>query len=248
MKKIISKNAFLRFPLIGNNSLSLKKRVIQSVSGNFINFAKNDKTLTALNDINLTLTSSDRVGVIGLNGSGKSSLLRLLSGIYHPTSGTVSINGKVTSLIDPSIGVDEFATGLENIQLRYLLLGLDKKGLKKFIQSVDKLSGLGIYLDRPIHTYSSGMKMRLFFAMSIAIKPDILIIDEWLSVTDRTFQLKAEKLMRDFVKNTNLLILASHDLSLIESLCSKTIYLKKGNIVFFGETRKAVTKYLNDIG
>ncbi len=149
--------------------------------------------IKSLSNINLEIANNERVGLLGHNGAGKSTLLRVLGGVYTPSSGYAEINGKVGSLIDISLGIDSEATGLENIFLRGALLGISKKKIEQELENIIEFSELGDFINMPVRTYSTGMHMRLAFAVSTMITPDILLMDEWLSVGDQGFQDKAEK-------------------------------------------------------
>jgi lipopolysaccharide transport system ATP-binding protein len=179
----------------------------------------------ALKNITLALKDGDRFGVMGPNGSGKSTLLRTLAGVYLPTSGTIEVKGRVASLIDISLGMDGEATGYENIRMRGIMMGLSLKQIRTMEDEIADFSGLGDFLNMPIRTYSTGMHMRLGFAVSTAIEADIILMDEWLSVGDSEFILKAEKRLENFIKRSSILVIASHSNDLIEKITNKTIRL-----------------------
>ena len=188
----------------------------------------------SLNNINLEIKDGERIGLLGPNGAGKSTLLRVLGGAYIPTGGEASIEGKVGSLIDVSLGIDTESTGIENIYLRAALLQIPKKIVDDQLDSIISFTELGEFINMPVRTYSSGMHMRLAFAVSTMIRPEILLMDEWLSVGDLNFQKKAEKRLNDLIKRSSILVIASHSRQLIEKCCSRAILLENGQIKLDG--------------
>ncbi len=225
-------NVTVTFNLISAEHRSLKKKLLlgKSKFKNIINSNSEGMIkVEALKEINLSINDGDRIGVMGPNGAGKSTFLRVASQIYAPTTGEVEVDGSVLPLINPSIALDPFSSGIENIKSRAILMGVKKEQINDFVNSVSDISELGDYLYLPFHTYSSGMQMRMAFAISMATKPDILVMDEWLSVADEEFQEKSTKLLNEKINQSKILILASHDKELINSICNKFIYLENGN-------------------
>jgi lipopolysaccharide transport system ATP-binding protein len=163
---------------------------------------------------------------MGPNGAGKSTLLRTLAGVYLPTSGTIEVKGRVASLIDLSLGMDVEATGYENIRMRGIMMGLSLKQIRSMEEEIADFSGLGDFLHLPIRTYSTGMHMRLGFAVSTAINADIILMDEWLSVGDSDFLIKAEKRLHDYIQKSSILVIASHSEDLISKLTNQTLRLE----------------------
>ena len=231
MARISLKNLDVHFPVYGVHAGSLKKRLVSKFTGGQLVADTGMTIVQALNQISLELRDGDRLGLIGHNGAGKTTLLRTLSGIYQPTSGSLYREGVTASLIDPTLGVENDATGLENIMLRGLVMGLSYQEIEDLTPEISEFSGLGDYLNMPIRTYSTGMLMRLAFSISTSVKADILLMDEWLSVGDSTFSAQAEKRMRDRADQTGILVLASHSEELIERECNKVIRLEHGHIV-----------------
>ncbi|WP_223260056.1 ABC transporter ATP-binding protein [Candidatus Methylopumilus universalis] len=182
-------------------------------------------SVMALNNITLQLKDGDRLGVMGPNGAGKSTLLRTLAGVYLPTSGTIEVKGRVASLIDISLGMDVEASGFENIRMRGIMMGLSLRQIRSMEDEIADFSGLGDFLHMPIRTYSTGMHMRLGFAVSTAVAADIILMDEWLSVGDSEFILKAEKRLEDFIGRSSILVIASHSEDLIKKTTNKIINL-----------------------
>jgi len=231
MTSISLKNVSVSFPIYGAGSVSLKKTLAASVTGGRFGKETGVNVVEALSSINLELKSGDRLGLLGHNGAGKSTLLRALAGVYEPSAGEFVRQGTVASLIDPSLGIESDATGIENIMLRGLVMGMSKKQVDELTPGICEFSGLGEYVNMPVRTYSTGMMMRLAFSISTSIEADILLMDEWLSVGDAEFTEKAEKRMRDVVSKSGILVLASHSMDLIQKECNKLIRLEHGRIV-----------------
>ncbi|RYF46395.1 MAG: ABC transporter ATP-binding protein, partial [Comamonadaceae bacterium] len=225
------KDVSVNFPIYGAGANSFKKTLAASVTGGRFGKETGVAVVQALSNINIELKSGDRLGLTGHNGAGKSTLLRTLAGIYEPSSGIFSREGSVASLIDPSLGIEPDATGLENIMLRGLVMGMSKKEVDLLTPDISEFSGLGNYLDMPVRTYSTGMMMRLAFSISTSVKADILLMDEWLSVGDAEFTEKAEKRMQDMVAGSGILILASHSPELIAKECNRVVRLEHGRLV-----------------
>ncbi len=204
---------------------------------------KHQVNVNALSDLSFSAIEGERIGIIGGNGAGKTTLLRLLGGVYFPTSGNVSIVGTVGSLIDISLGINPEANGWENIAIRARLLGIPKSELKKLSEEILGFTQLGDFLDLPVRTYSSGMNMRLAFAVATAIRPDILIMDEWLSVGDEEFQQKAEKRLIELVNSSKILFIASHNRHLLEKVCTRILWLEGGRLKADGEPKGILPAY-----
>jgi lipopolysaccharide transport system ATP-binding protein len=238
------RNVGVDFPVFNASALSLKNRVLSAVTGGAID-RKYDGTLIVkgLQNINLKIEAGERVGLIGHNGAGKTTLLRVLSGIYAPTEGEAIINGECVSLINISLGIDPEATGRENIKLRSSMIGLTPKQAKMKIDEIIAFSGLGDFIDLPFRTYSSGMQLRLAFAVSTSIRPQILILDEWLSTGDEEFSQKAEKRMAEVVNATDILVLASHDRKLLLDTCERVIWMEHGQIAVDSSAQEVCARY-----
>ena len=185
----------------------------------------NQVAVTALHNLSLKLQPGDRLGVMGPNGAGKSTLLRVIAGIYEPTQGSVEVRGRIASLINISLGMELEASGYENIRMRGVMMGLSLKQIKSLEEEIADFTELGPYLNMPIRSYSTGMHMRLGFAVSTAVPADILLMDEWLSVGDEAFKIKAEKRLGEYVKKSSILVIASHSKETIEKLSNKTLNL-----------------------
>ncbi len=229
-------NLNLDYQIYNTSSQSFKKKFLITALGGLISEGKYEKSVSvkALKNISIKIYDNDRVGIVGPNGSGKTSLLRVLSGIYHPSNGMIDIKHKVTSLIDLNLGIDPEATGRENIKIRSAILGLKVNEIEDIIESIIEFSDLGNFIDLPYRVYSAGMQLRLAFAVSTTIKPDILIMDEWLSAGDVEFQKKANIRLNSIINHSKALILASHSAELIMNNCNRIIALDHGQIVFDG--------------
>lgn len=231
MTSLSLKNVSLGFPIYGASATSFKKTLAASVTGGRVGKETGVTVVQALSDINLELKAGDRLGILGHNGAGKSTLLRLLAGVYEPTSGEFTRIGSVASLIDPSMGIERDASGVENIMLRGLSMGLKRRQIEAMTPEICEFSGLGEYVNMPVRTYSTGMVMRLAFAICTSMTADILLMDEWLSVGDADFQAKAEQRMTEMVAKSGILVLASHSPQLLLKECNRFIRLEHGRIV-----------------
>lgn len=189
-----------------------------------------NETFWALKDINLTIKKGERVGIIGPNGSGKTTLLKIVAGITTPTSGHISTAGRVVSLIDLTAGFHPDLSGYQNIFLNAMLLGLSKKEVQKKLTTIIAFADIRQFIDAPLFTYSSGMALRLGFAIAIYTNPDILILDEGFAVGDMNFQKKAQKKIRELFHQGKTILLAAHWLTFIRDNCSRVIILSNGTI------------------
>lgn len=228
---IAADNLTVQFPIYNARHRSLKKAVLRAATGGHIGADDHGRVcVRALDRISFTLKEGDRLGLVGQNGSGKTTLLRVIAGVYEPIEGSISVHGRVASLLDISMGLEPEATGYDNIVLRGVMMGVRPGDIKKKMDDIAEFSELGQYLAMPLRTYSSGMVMRLAFSVSTNIEPDILIMDEWLSVGDAAFVEKAEKRLQALVDRTPILVLASHSPELIKKLCNRQIKLENGRV------------------
>ncbi|MBC8750392.1 MULTISPECIES: ABC transporter ATP-binding protein [Paraburkholderia] len=229
---IVARNISVEFPIYENSHRSLKKAVLNLTTGGRIGQdAGRHAIVRAIDDLSFTFGEGERIGLIGHNGSGKTTLLRTLSGVYAPVRGELKVQGKIASLLDVSMGLDPDATGFENIYLRGILDGLKPARIRSKIDEIADFSELGDYLNLPVRTYSSGMMLRLAFAISTSVEADILIMDEWLSVGDAEFSVKAAERLEGLVGKAALLVVASHDPSLVARVCNRKISMEHGKMV-----------------
>jgi lipopolysaccharide transport system ATP-binding protein len=202
------------------------------LSGVWVEFPIREKwahgTHAALRDINLVLKKGDRLGITGSNGSGKTTLLRLINGIYPPTRGTATVQGAVGSMLDIYLGITGKLSGRDNIIYRSQILGRSRSSALETVEDACDFGGLGDFIDQPVETYSSGMKMRLAFSIATATPAQIFVMDEWLSVGDESFQAKAQARLDDLVHKAEILVLASHNKKLLRSACNRFLKMEKG--------------------
>jgi lipopolysaccharide transport system ATP-binding protein len=232
MASISLKKVGVEFPLYGTPNRSLKKSLLSLGTGGRIAASSRHLTvIRALDEVSLTVEPGTRLGLLGHNGSGKSTLLKVLAGVYQPSHGDCSVTGRVASLLDVALGMDDEATGYENILLRGVYLGVHPRSMRQHVEQIEEESGLGDYLHLPIRTYSSGMRMRLGFAISTSVSADILLMDEWLSVGDAAFKERAKQKLDDVIAKARILVLASHESELIHRVCNRVITLEHGRIV-----------------
>ncbi len=236
------KGVSLEFENHHDRTNSLKEFVINFVSRRKY-VKKRMSTIPALKNIDFFVQEKERVGIIGLNGSGKSSLLKVVSGILKPTGGLIEIDGSVSTLIEIGAGFDPEFTGRENIYLNGYMLGYTKRQLKLKEQEIIDFAELGNMIDMPVKYYSSGMSVRLAFTIATSISPDIMVIDEMLSAGDAAFIAKAEKRINALIDKARALIVVSHDLNFISRICNRCLVMNKGNIVFDGTTGDALSHY-----
>lgn len=231
MTSLKLENVTVDFPIYNAKSRSLKNQVISFATGGTIGSnPEGHVVIRGLDSINLELGEGDRLGLVGHNGSGKTTLLRVMSGVYYPSGGRISIDGKCTSLINISLGIDAEATGRENIGIRGALLGFTKREMAEKQAEIEAFSELGNFLDMPVRTYSTGMQLRLAFSISTVIRPEILIMDEWLATGDEGFQAKANERLHELVNQTKILIIASHSKALLLKNCKRIVWLEHGRI------------------
>lgn len=197
----------------------------------------------SLNDINFELKKGETLGIIGSNGSGKSTLLRLISGIFPPDKGKIAVKGKIGSLIAVGAGFHPHLSGRENVYLNGTILGMTKKEIDSKFEEIVKFADIGDFLDAPLSTYSSGMRVRLGFAIAVFCQPDILLIDEILSVGDLSFRNKSLRKLNEVRQNSKGIIFVSHNLEQVRSLCTRVIILEKGKILYDGETQQGCIMY-----
>lgn len=197
----------------------------------------------ALKNVSFSLKKGDRLGILGLNGAGKSTLLKVIAGVYKPTSGTVEKNGKIVPLLELGAGFDKDYTGRENIYLYSSVLGYSKEFVDRKLEEIIAFSELGEFMDVPLKNYSSGMKARLGFSVATVVNPEILILDEVLSVGDARFKKKSEKKIKDMFDKGVTVLFVSHSLEQVKKLCNKAIILEHGKIIADGDIDEVAAIY-----
>jgi ABC-2 type transport system ATP-binding protein len=239
-------NVVVSFPVYDQSSRSLKKRLISATTGGRIESDADSGKISvvqALDGVTLSFQHGDRVGLVGHNGAGKTTLLRVLAGIYEPTIGTAEIEGHVAPLFDVSLGMDPESTGYENIVLRGLFLGLTHREIDARVDEIAEFTELGRFLTLPIRTYSAGMRMRLAFAVSTSIEPDILLLDEGIGAGDAAFLEKAHRRLAEFTGKAAIIVLASHSEGLIRQMCDTAVLMEHGRVLRVGGTDGILEHY-----
>ena len=236
--------------MIKINNISIRYRLatdkISSLKEYLIKFLKRDlhyHTFDALNSVTFDVQRGQVIGIIGRNGAGKSTLLKVIAGILKPYKGKIQVNGNVVPMLELGSGFDHDLTGRENIFLNGSILGYSKKFLISKYEEILEFSDLGDFIDSPIRNYSSGMLMRLAFSIATVVHPEILIVDEILSVGDENFQKKSKNRMLELMSGGTTVLFVSHDLKQIEELCDKVLWLEKGKVKLFDETEIVVNAY-----
>lgn len=237
---IILKNVSMKFNLGVEKDNSLKMIFI-----NLFTPKKKKKKdyFWALKDIDFRINKGDVVGIIGANGAGKSTLLKVVSGVYNPTTGTVEVNGKISPMIELGAGFDGELTARENIYLNGAILGYSKEFLEQKFDEIVEFSELKDFLDVPVKNFSSGMVAKLAFSISTIVDPEVLIVDEILSVGDIKFQEKSKNKMMSMIEGGTTVLYVSHSIDSIKELCSKVIWLDHGKIVKMGDTKEICDEY-----
>src|SRR3954451_1739642 len=237
-------NLSVLFPLYHGSSRSLKKMVVAAASGRLGQDQQQRVVVRALRDVNLRLESGDRLGLVGSNGAGKTTLLRVLAGIYEPVAGRLRVQGSLNALLDPSLGMNMELTGRENILLRGLYNGLPKSMLPRLEDDVAEFAQLADFIDLPVRIYSAGMVVRLGFALATAIKPQILLMDEWFLAGDAAFLEKAKHRLEEMVRGAEILVLSSHQTDIIRDWCTRVLWLDQGKVLADGSAAEVLPQYL----
>lgn len=243
MAHINLRSVVVDFPIVNSSAQSFQLRLLEVLGGRLTSHHKT-VVVRALDGIDLDLKDGDRLGLIGHNGSGKTTLLRVLAGVYPPAAGSASIAGSISSFTDITLGMDPESTGWENIIFRCAFMGLSFREAKRLSPAIAEFSELGNYLELPTRTYSSGMFLRLAFAISTSIEPDILIMDEMIAAGDSQFIEKAKRRLHELIDKANILALASHNMGLIQSICNKVVWLEHGVIKQFGLSEDVTAAYV----
>jgi lipopolysaccharide transport system ATP-binding protein len=225
---------------------AFRERSLKSLVMNLVRLRRETKGLRdihALKDINIEIGSGERVGLLGHNGAGKSTLLKTIAGLYPTSAGTRIVKGVVRSIFEIGLGFEPDATGRENILYRGLLLGLTPKFMRGIQEEVVAFADLGEFIDYPVKTYSTGMQVRLAFAISTAVGGDVLLLDEVIGAGDANFMIKARERIMRLVEQSEILVLASHDLNAVAGICQRGVILHHGQVIFDGPISDAIARY-----
>ena len=244
-KALVVQDVSILFNLSKENVDNLKELLIKKIKGEKIRFNE----FWALKNINFELNKGDRLGILGLNGAGKSTLLKIIAGVYKPTTGKVTRHGHIAPMIELGAGFDPNYTGRENIFLYGSVLGFSRDFLESKYEEILEFSELGDFIDVPIKNYSSGMRARLGFSIATVVEPEILILDEVLSVGDAKFRKKCEKKMQGMFDHGVTVLFVSHSLEQVKRLCNKAILLEHGELIAEGDIQEVAAIYdsmLND--
>jgi lipopolysaccharide transport system ATP-binding protein len=232
MASISAQNLVVDFPVYGSAQRSLKHTVLRAATGGAFARADNDRVVVrALDDITFRFQEGDRVGLVGHNGSGKSTLLRVVAGAYEPVRGSLAVEGNIASMLSITMGIDEGATGYENIFILGAVMGQSSRQMRQRVDEICSFAELGEFIHIPVRTYSSGMVMRLAFAVATCTRADIILMDEWLSVGDEGFAHKAQARLTGLLDRAKILLLASHNEALIHEQCNWILRLEHGKMV-----------------
>jgi lipopolysaccharide transport system ATP-binding protein len=237
-------NVSVDFPLYHGSSRSLKKTVLAAASGRLGEDTRQRVVVQALRDIDLHLAPGDRLGLVGTNGAGKTTLLRTIAGIYEPHIGRVRVTGSLNALLDPNLGMNMDLTGRENILLRGLYNGFSRGEISRLEEDVQDFAELGEFLELPVRFYSSGMMIRLGFAMATAIRPQVLLMDEWFMAGDATFLAKARARLEGIVRGAEILVLSSHIAGAVLDWCTRVIWMDHGRVRMDGPAKEVMAAYL----
>lgn len=240
MTSIVLENVGVHYLLPQARSSGLLNSVRSLAMGGVIRKNHGRIGVTAIDGVTFSLKDGDRLGLIGHNGAGKTTLLRVLAGILPPTTGRLTITGRVSALMSIHLGLDSYASGYDNIRIRARYMGCTEDEIDAGFDDIVRFSELGDYLSLPIKTYSAGMRLRLAFSVATAFRPDILILDEWLSAGDENFQSKARDRLTSLIDRTGIFAFASHSSTLQQKMCNKALVLNKGRVVFAGDVGEAL--------
>lgn len=235
----------ISFPIYHGSSRTLRRRLLGLAHSRFAEDLRHRVAVQALNGLSFRLQPGDRLGLIGGNGAGKTTLLRALAGIYEPVAGRVTIRGEVNALLDTNLGLNADLTGRENIALRGLHAALPRRRIREVEEDVQRFADLGSFLDMPVRTYSSGMVVRLGFAVATSIRPNILLMDEWFLAGDIHFMSRARERLERLVQDAEILVLSTHQLDVIQAWCTRVFWMEGGHIRLEGSPETVLAAYLN---
>lgn len=248
MSYVKAQNLVVEMPVYELSGRSMKMRMLNKLASSRIGSSNNGTTVVrALQDVSFEFKDGDRIGLIGSNGSGKSTLLRVLANIYEPSSGHLEIQGKAVALLEMGLGMDDSMTGYQNIKLRGMLLGMSPEEVAGKTTEIADFTDLGDYLHLPIRAYSSGMRIRLAFAISTAVEAELLLLDEVIGVGDAAFLEKANARLKAFQEKANIVFIASHSGAVISDMCNKVMWLEGGKLRFIGDVAQGLQAYSDSL-
>ena len=232
------------FPIYLGSSRSLRKTLLSSTGRGNLGTDSSDRiNVRALNGVSFDVVNGERFALVGANGAGKTPLLKVLAGVFEPTQGQFLSAGRISSLLDTSVGLNGDSTGYENIILRGMYMGIHPNEMRQHVPAIAEFTDLGDYLDMPVRTYSAGMMIRLAFSISTYLPPEILIMDEWLTAGDAQFLAKAQRRIEEFVAGSSILVLASHSMELLLKWCTRGVLLHQGRVLTIGPIKDVVDTY-----
>ncbi|MFF0816184.1 ABC transporter ATP-binding protein [Rhodococcus sp. NPDC003318] len=243
---IETQNAYVDFPIFDAKTRSLKKAFLGKAGGTIGRNSSDVVVVEALRDITISLKEGDRVGLVGHNGAGKSTLLRLLSGIYEPTRGSARVRGRVAPVFDLGVGMDPEISGFENIVIRGMFMGMTRKQMLGKVDEIAEFTELGEYLNMPLRTYSTGMRVRIALGVVTSIDPEILLLDEGIGAVDAEFMKKARTRLQALVERSGILVFASHSNEFLAQLCDRALWIDHGQVRMSGGIEEVVRAYEGD--
>ncbi|WP_419729455.1 ABC transporter ATP-binding protein [Lichenicola sp.] len=232
------------FPLYHGSARTLRRTLAAVTSKRFERDQQQRVVVQALRGISFSLKPGDRLGLVGGNGAGKTTLLRALAGIYEPVAGRVTVRGEINALLDTNLGMNADLTGRENISLRGLHAGLSPRRIRAVEADVQEFTDLGDFLDLPVRTYSSGMVVRLGFALATSIRPRVLLMDEWFLAGDTNFMLKAQGRLEQLVRQAEILVISTHQLDVVSAWCTRVFWMDQGTIRLQGTPAEVLPAYI----
>jgi ABC-type polysaccharide/polyol phosphate transport system ATPase subunit len=246
MPSISFENVDLTYQVYGAAGRSLKLALMRQVVGSRVDLGIDDVEVAALSEVSFELAPGDRLGLVGHNGSGKSTILRLIARLTYPTRGRLRIKGRVLPLIEKGLGINPELTGMENIELPLRLLGANAAEVRSAKRDVPEFAALGAFIHMPVRTYSEGMLARLAFALCTSIDCDIIVLDEWLSAGDIEFVERARARLDALLERSGIVVLATHSLDLMQSVCNKVAWMDRGRLKLIGEASTVLGAYRSD--
>lgn len=239
-------DASITFSIYNAKTRSVRTELLNAIGGK-LKSVDNNIYINAIDSMNLEINQGERVALIGHNGAGKSTMLKLLSGVYEPTAGKIEVEGNVSSLTDITMGMDPENSGYENIIMRCIFMGMSFEVAQAKVSEIIEFSGLSEYIDLPMRTYSTGMYLRLAFTIATSVTPDILIMDEMIGAGDASFIEQARKRTMDLIQKTKIMVISSHNMEMLKDICTRGIWMEKGKIRMDGSLEEVIDAYNNSV-